>query len=96
MSDRSLLPADQSIDILFHEFMAGDIATVERIYELAAQPFTDTSRSAMEAFAAQHPRGGTVRSPISPRYVGIDRAERYEALDFYMQRFGVQKESSPW
>ena len=34
----------------------------KRIYELADQPFTDTSRSAMEAFAAQHPRGrhGTV------------------------------------
>ena len=31
--DRHLVPADRSVDVLFHEFMADDIATVERIYE---------------------------------------------------------------
>ncbi len=30
--DRDLLPADQSIDVRFDEFMADDVAMVERIY----------------------------------------------------------------
>lgn len=95
VADRGLLAADQSIDILFHEFMAGDIATVERIYELAGQPFTDRSRSAMEVFSALHPRGRHGAITYQPEVLGIDRAERYEALDFYVQRFGVEKESPP-
>jgi hypothetical protein len=95
VSDRDVLPADQSIDVLFHEFMAGDMATVESIYDLAKQPFTDGSRAAMEAFAAANPRGrhGTVL--YQPEAVGIDRSERYNALQFYMDRFGVRKESLP-
>ena len=33
--DRDLLPADQTIDVRFDEFMADDLAMVRRIYELA-------------------------------------------------------------
>src|SRR5207302_11071816 len=55
--DRELLPADQSIDVRFNEFMADDVAMVERIYELAGQPMTSEARSAMDAFMATHPRG---------------------------------------
>ena len=39
--DRDLLPAGRSLDLLFHDFMADDMATVERVYEVAGQPFTD-------------------------------------------------------
>ena len=75
--------------------MAGDMATVEQIYELADQPFTEASRSAMEGFAGRHPRGRNGAIIYQPEVLGIDRAERYDALDFYVQRFGVQTESSP-
>src|SRR5260221_6220240 len=30
--DRDLLPGDRSVDVLFHEFMADDVAMVEHIY----------------------------------------------------------------
>jgi hypothetical protein len=90
--DRSLLPAEHSIDVVFHEFMADDIATVEQIYALADHPFTDDSRRSMEEFMAAHPRGihGTV--VYRPEELGIDRAERHRVLDAYIRRFGVEKE----
>ena len=31
--DRDLIPEGQAIDVLFHEFMADDVAMVEKIYE---------------------------------------------------------------
>ena len=55
--DRDVLPADQSIDVRFDEFMADDVAMVERIYALAGQPFDDGARAAMDAFMVEHPRG---------------------------------------
>ena len=92
MDDRDLLPPDQSIDLLFHEFMADDLATVERIYELADQPFTEASRSAMETFRAGHPRGRHGAIIYQPEVLGIDPAERRRSLAFYASRFGVEDE----
>jgi hypothetical protein len=90
---RDLLPADQSIDVRFDEFMADDIAMVERIYDLADQPFTPESRAAMDAFMAGHPRGkfGGVLYDLAD--FGLDREERREALRFYVDRFGVTEET---
>jgi hypothetical protein len=90
--DRDLLPAAQTIDVPFDEFMADDIAMVERIYALAGQPMTGESRAAMEAFMAGHPRGrfGSIIYDLSE--LGIDRDERRKALDFYVERFGVTLE----
>ncbi len=93
-ADRALLPADRSIDVLFQEFMADDIATVERIYAVADHPFTDDTRSAMKAFMAAHPRGRHGTIAYRPEDLGIDPAERHTALDFYIRRFGVPKEQS--
>ena len=91
--DRDLLPADRSIDVRFHEFMADDIGTVERIYELAGQPMTDDARAAMAQFMVDHPRGrhGTIEYDLTQ--FGLDPAERRDALRFYSDRFGVALES---
>jgi hypothetical protein len=90
--DRDLLPEDRSIDVAFPQFMADEIAMVERIYDLADQPFTEASRRAMEDFTAGHPRGRHGTVAYRPWPVGIDPAERYEALDFYLQRFAIERE----
>ena len=90
--DRELLPSDRSMDVTFDQFMADDIAVVERIYDLADQPFTPATRTAMEAFMAGHPRGrhGTVR--YQPEILGIDPDERSAALAFYTERFGIERD----
>ncbi len=91
--DRDVLPAEQSIDVRFDEFMADDVAMVERIYALAGQPFTDGSRAAMDAFMAEHPRGRHGAVLYDPAQLGIDADERRRALAFYSERFGVTPES---
>jgi len=90
--DRDLLPTDQSIDVVFHEFMAGDIAVVEKIYAVADQPFTAQTRASMEAFMAEHPRGRHGTVVYRAEQLGIDPAERHRALHSYISRFGVQIE----
>ena len=92
VDDRDQLPADSSIDVLFADFMADDIAMVRKIYEVADQPFTDASLAAMEAFMVAHPRGkhGAVRYDLGD--FGVDPAERREALRFYTDRFPVRLE----
>ncbi len=89
VEDRDVLPPGRSVDVRFDEFMADDIAMVERIYAIAGQPFTPATRAAMESFMASHPRGrhGGVRYDMAA--VGLDAAERRAALAFYSERFGV-------
>ena len=43
-SERDVLPADRTIDVHFDEFMADDLAMVERVYDLAGQPLDDARR----------------------------------------------------
>lgn len=91
-AERDVLPADRSIDVHFDEFMADDMAMVERIYRLAGQPMTDAARASMDAFMAEHPRGrfGTVEYDLGR--LGLDQADLRSALRFYSDRFGVADE----
>ena len=90
--DRDVLPAEQSIDVRFHDFMADEEKTVARVYERAGQPMTEAAGEAMAEFVTSHPRGrhGGVR--YQPEAVGMDVAERRAALKFYVDRFGVEEE----
>jgi hypothetical protein len=92
VDDRHLLAADRSLDVRFREFMVDDVDMVERIYALAGQPMTREARAAMDAFMVAHPRGrhGGVLYDLAD--FGIDREERRRALQFYVERFGVDEE----
>ncbi len=76
-------------DVRFADFMADDVAMVERIYGFADEPFTEETRRALEAFMVEHPRGkhGGVRYDIAD--FGFDPAERRTALQFYLDRFDL-------
>ena len=89
VEQRSALPDDRTIDVRFDEFMADDVAMIERIYEVAGQPFDGEARVACERYVADHPRGrhGTVLH--DPEQLGLDLDERAEALAFYRDRFDV-------
>jgi hypothetical protein len=91
--DRELLPADRSIDVLFGEFMADDVAMVERIYAIAGQPFTPQVKAAMDGFMATHPRGRHGGVVYDLAEFGLDEEERRQSLQFYVDRFTLELES---
>jgi hypothetical protein len=91
--DRHLLPSDRTVDVLFHEFMADDVATVERIYEVAGLPMTNEARGQIDAYVKAHPRGkdGQVVYDVRQDF-GAEPEELRKAFDFYFNEFAVRKE----
>lgn len=92
--DRELVPAGQSIDVLFHEFMADDVGMVGRIYNTAGLPMNDSARAELDDYMAKHPRGvhGRVAYDLK-RDFGVDPAVLRRRFDFYFERFSVRAES---
>ena len=43
--------------MLFHEYMADEMGTLERVYDCAGIELTDQARSEIEAYRTAHPRG---------------------------------------
>ena len=91
--DRHLLPADRTIDVLFHEFMADDLAMVERIYEIARLPMTKAARAQIEAYLQGHQRGqaGQVVYDVRKDF-GAEPSEVRAPFDFYRDRFAIKVE----
>jgi hypothetical protein len=93
MRDHGRFPAGQMIDVAFTDFMADEAATVERIYAVADQPFTDTTRAAMDTFVADNPRGrhGGLIYDLEGDF-GVDAAARRAAMRPYTDRFDITLE----
>lgn len=91
--DRHVWGRDQSMDVLFHEFMAGDMATVEKIYELHELDLTPKARQEMADFIKAHPRGkhGRVRYKLKDHF-GVEPEEIRERFGFYYDAFPVKIE----
>jgi hypothetical protein len=92
--DRDLIPADRSIDVLFHEFMEDDITMVQRIYDLADLEMTPEARSDLDGYMAANPRGkhGRIVYDLKDDF-GLEREELRERFSFYFDRFPVKPES---
>lgn len=90
--DRELLPKERSMDVLFHDFMSDEMGTVEKIYDLAGLPLTEASLRAMREFKTQHPRGKHGRIAYNLADLNIGLAELRARLEFYEERFGVERE----
>lgn len=88
------LPEERTSQILFHEFMADDIATVRRIYERAGHPMTPEIYSAMQGYMRDNPRGkyGQIEYDLKQDF-GLDSAVLYDRYRFYTERFGVRLEN---
>jgi len=91
--DRHLLPEGRTVDVLFHEFMADDVATVERIYQVAGLPMTDTARAQIAAYLEAHPRGkdGQVMYDVRKDF-SAEPTELRAPFDFYRERFAIREE----
>jgi hypothetical protein len=92
--DRDELPPERSLDVLFHEFMADDVAMVERIYELAGLPLTERARGQLGAYMTSHPRGKDGRLVYDLRGdFGLDPDALRRRFDFYFERFPIRPEA---
>jgi len=91
--DRGALPAGQSIDVLFHEFMADDLAMVENIYDRANLRMTPQARHQLRQFVDGHARGRDGRIVYNLREdFGVEPARLRARFAFYFDRFPVQVE----
>jgi len=91
--DRQLLPAEQSLDVLFHEYMGNELSVVERVHQLAGLEFGEASRDAIDEYQRAHPRGrfGRVRYDLAD--FELEAGELRERFRFYTDRFPVRLES---
>ncbi len=87
------LPEERTSQILFHEFMADDVATVGRIYERAGHPMTPQIETSMRAYMQHNPRGkyGQIEYDLKHDF-GLESAQLYKRYRFYTERFGVRLE----
>lgn len=92
--DRNKLSQEQSIDVLFHEFMADDIAMVKKIYEKSSLSMTETALSQLNAFLSENKRGkhGQVIYNLEDDF-GIAPSELRKRFQFYFDQFPVKAEA---
>ncbi|MDP6980005.1 MAG: sulfotransferase [Myxococcota bacterium] len=91
--DRGLLPSDRTVDVLFHELMADDMGTVERIYETAGLEMTDAARAQIKQYVDDHPRGkeGQVVYDLRADF-DAEPADVRSGFDFYLDEFDIRQE----
>lgn len=87
VADRDVLPAATSMDVRFEAFMADDLATATRVYELAGEPVTDQATTAMRDFLASHQRDRHGRIDYRAEDLGLDPDELRARFAGYTARF---------
>ena len=91
--DRHVWGPKQSMDVMFHEFTANDMAKVEKIYDLNGLEITPKARQEMGDFITSHPRGkyGRVRYHLEEHFQTRPEEIR-ERFQFYYDAFPVKQE----
>ena len=87
--DRDLIPPERSVDVRFDEFMADELGTVARIYELAGEPLTDAARTSVVDYLGQHKRNRLGRIATSAEMFGLDEHDLPGRFTRYRERFSV-------
>ncbi|MEM9256434.1 MAG: sulfotransferase [Pseudomonadota bacterium] len=91
--DADAIPSTQKIDVLFHQFMADDMAVVEEIYTRAGLELTAPTRSELRAYLDHHPRGkhGQVVYDLKGDF-GVEPEQLRARFGFYFERYPVRAE----
>jgi hypothetical protein len=91
--DRHLLPAGRVVDVYFHDYMADELGTLQRIYDAAGIELTDTAKAEIGAYQAAHPRGvaGRVVYDLRGDFATTPEQVR-ERFGDYLDRFPVEIE----
>ncbi len=102
--DRAKVPAERSLDVLFHEFMADDVGMVGRIYARAGLALTGEARAELDAYVAGNPRGkhgqwSTTCAPTSgssrPGYAGASTSTSSASPSAWRNRWNTRVIPSP-
>ena len=90
VEDRDKIPAEQSIDIPFTDFMANDIGMIEKIYLKAGVELNNDARNQLTTFIENHPRGkhGQMVYDLAGDF-GIEPENLRKRFSFYLNRFSV-------
>ena len=93
LRDRDKLPAAQTIDVPFHEFMADDIGMVGRIYDKAGLPLTPAAHAELDGFVTANPRGkhGQLIYDLKGDF-GLEPSDVRKRFASYIERFDVRVE----
>ena len=87
VADRDVVGPHRSTDVRFDDFMADETGVAQRIYDLAGEPLTGESRSAMAEYLAGHHRGRLGRVATSCEMFGLDEDELRSRFAPYVTRF---------
>lgn len=87
LRDHDKLPAERTIDVRFDEFMADDLAMVQRVWDTAGYVPNDESRAAVAEYLAGHTRGRLGTVDYRAEDLGLDRDELRRRFAPYVERF---------
>ncbi len=85
--DREVIDAERSVDVLFDDFVAGEMAVAETIYRVAGEPFTADARAAISRYLDGHRRGRHGRVLTTPELFGLDAGMLQRRFAPYVDRF---------
>jgi hypothetical protein len=93
VQDRERMPAERTMDVLFHEYMADEKGTIERAWQLAGLPVNDEASRRIDAYLASNRRGrhGQVVYDLHGDF-GVDVPALRRRFQFYYDRFPVARE----
>jgi hypothetical protein len=93
LRDRQLLPEERTTNVLFHEYMADEMGTLERIYASAGIDLTEEARAEIDTYRVAHPRGmeGQVAYDLRGDFSVTPEAVR-SRFDQYLDHFPVRIE----
>lgn len=86
--DHEALPKERVVDVRFGEFMADNLAQVDRVYEAAGLALNETARTDLNQFIEDHPRGkhGQIQYDLAGDF-GVDINSLNRRFEFYTDKF---------
>jgi hypothetical protein len=93
VADRDRMPAAQTLDVYFHEWVRDPDPILRDIYRRADLPLTDATLAELHAYLKQHEHGAGGKVVYNLRRdFGISAEEIRAKFDFYFKRFPVAPE----
>lgn len=93
IAQRDAWSADQSADVVFHEYMGDQEAVLRQVYDLAGLPLTPEAEASLLGYLEENPRNkhGRVVYDLEGAF-GVDVAALRNRFSFYYDRFPVKWE----